>query len=320
MACLRQSSFLFPPSFLSAGERGGKLSNIFPKANDLLPPPPPPPPPSLHKIGPAPLSLPSSPPPRPLLPAIFSRRRRRSHPSLSAAAAAALRDLPKRARTDGRREGIAREAPAAAGGRVMYHGVGGGAKAASEELRNGAKLAAIQVGQRRWRRTGMGISRSRPPPRLHEYLHDCLHTSSLLPAQIHIFSNFAVGRAMIFVIEPTWIVQMSYYQTIFLPGLLSRCLPSASPSFCFSRCSASCVKTPLPMSVIGHWRLQEEEGDGSICTVTKNHNCATQAAAKGPPGRMGVNATCCYSLHYFEMISQSPRRLIRPPAGGGGEV
>ena len=41
-------------------------------------------------------------------------------------------------------------------------------------------------------------------------------------------------------------------------------------------------------------------------------------AAKGPPGRMGVNATCCYSLHYFEMISQSPR-LIRPP-GGGGDV
>ena len=167
MACLRQSSFLFPPSFLSAGERGGKLSNIFPKANDLLPPPPPPPPPSLHKIGPAPLPLSplSSAPPRPLLlapchfllppppplPSFFKRRRRRRPKG------------PAQTGADRRaEEGIAREA---AGGRVMYHGVGGGgAEAASEELRNGAKLAAIQVGQRRWRRTGMGISRSRPPP------------------------------------------------------------------------------------------------------------------------------------------------------------
>ena len=72
-----------------AGERGRKLSNIFPKANDLLPPPP-----SPHETGPAPLSS-------PLLSAIFSchcrRRRRLRHPSLGDAATA-QRDLPKWAR------------------------------------------------------------------------------------------------------------------------------------------------------------------------------------------------------------------------------
>ena len=89
-------------------------------------------------------------PPPPPLPSFFKRRRRRPKGPAQTGA-------DRRAE-----EGIAREA---AGGRVMYHGVGGGgAEAASEELRNGAKLAAIQVGQRRWRRTGMGISRSRPPP------------------------------------------------------------------------------------------------------------------------------------------------------------
>ena len=165
---LHSTSTAFDRAAARAGERGRKLSNIFPKANDLLPPPPPPPPPP-HKIGPGSLSLSRSSP----------LRARCSLPfSLAAAAATAQRDLPKRARRaaapPGRRSSSAE----------LCTTVLAAAAASSEgsdrrkELRNGAKLAAIQVGQRRRRRRrrrrwqrrrggGWGLSLARSLARLH---------------------------------------------------------------------------------------------------------------------------------------------------------